>query len=328
LIGSWYSRKELTKRSTFFACSGTAASLLSSPLQQRILTSSWAQHGLKPFQWMFVIDAAISAPVAFYTLFVDPNTPSTTSAFYFNDTDKLVALERRRRIGAQMNTREPYTLAKIKSFFNTWHIWVLPLLFLTFNNSYTPISQQAFQLWIKNGLKLDSYYYNNIPAALSAGGIGYAIFVAYTNDYFRGRLNGPFLAFMFICVAFSCACLSVWNIPRGLHWFAYFGIAIPLSSGQPLIFSWVNRMLVHDDMKRNFVVVCTNTLAYVTGAWVPIFTFDQTQQPKFHIGFTYTACLSSLGLILTGVVLYLSNRDEKRRVKRFEEKDEELPSWG
>lgn len=328
LIGSWYSRKELTKRSTFFACAGTAAGLISGPLQQSILDSKWAQKGLHPFQWMFVIDAVISAPVAFYTLFTDPNTPSTTTAFYFTETDKKVALERRRRIGAQLNTRESYSFAKIKSFFNTWHVWVLPFLFLTFNNSYTPISQQAFQLWMKNGLKFKSYQYNIYPTAISAGGIGFSILVAYTNDFFRGRLNPYFLIFMFTSVIFSCACLSVWNIPIGLHWFSYFGIGIPLSVGQPLIFSWVNRMLAHDDMKRNFVVVCTNTLAYVTGAFVPIFTFNQTQNPEFHIGFTYTTCLSSLGLVLTVVTLFLSLRDDKRRKQRFEEKGEELPSWG
>ncbi|CCH41465.1 Vitamin H transporter [Wickerhamomyces ciferrii] len=328
LLGSWYSRKELTKRSTFFACAGTAAGLISGPLQQSILSSKWAQKGLEPFQWMFVIDAVISAPIAFYTLFTDPNTPSTTTAFYFTDTDKKIALERRRRIGAQLNTREKYSWKKIKSFFNTWHIWILPLLFLAFNNSYTPIGQQAFQLWMKNDLKLSSYDYNTYPTAISGGGIGLAVFVAYVNDYFRGRLNPVFLLLMFGIVAFSCACLSVWNIPTGLHWFTYFGIGIPLSVGQPMIFSWVNRMLAHDDMKRNFVVVCTNTLAYVTGAWVPILTFNQTQQPKFFIGFTYTACLSSFGLILTVITFYLSVRDDRRQIKEFKEKNEDVPVYG
>lgn len=71
----------------------------------------------------------------------------------------------------------------------------------------------------------------------------------------------------------GCALLSYWHIPRGLYWFCYFLIGIPPSYGQPFIYSWVNRLLLYDDMKRNFVV-CTNTLAYVTGAWVPIFVWN------------------------------------------------------
>lgn len=313
LIGSWYSRKELTKRATFFACAGVAAGLVSGPLQQQILGAEWAQHGLKPFQWMFVIDAVISTPIAFYTLFVDPNTPSTTTAFYFNDTDKKVALERRRRIGAQLNTREPYTWPKIKSFFNTWHVYVFPILFLAFNNAYQPISSQAFQLWMKMDLKLTSYQYNIYPTGISGGGIGLAIVVAYVNDYFKGRLTPYFLYFMFISVLFSCAVLSVWDhVPAGLHWFAYFGIGIPLNIGQPLIFSWLNHILAYDDMKRNFLVVTTNMLAYVTGAFVPIFTFDQTQAPRFFIGFTYTACLGALGVIFTTLAFGLTRWDERK----------------
>jgi len=315
LIGSWWDRKEITKRSTFFGVASTAAGLVSGPLQQRILKADWAQHGLKPFQWMFVIDAVISTPIAFYTLFVDPNTPSTTNAFYFNETDKRIALERRRRIGAQLNTREPYSFAKIKSFFNTWHIYLFPLLFLTFNNSYQPIHSQAFQLWMKMDLKLSSYDYNIYPTAVSGGGIGMAILVAYLNDFFKSKTNAIFLYLMFTSVCFSCAVLSAWEITIGLKWFAYYGYGIPLCFGQPLIFSWVNTRLAHDDMKRNFVVVCTNTLAYVTGAWVPIFTFDQTQAPRFFAGFTYTACLSALGLILTTVVLFMTKRDDKRASK-------------
>ncbi|KAH3670860.1 hypothetical protein WICMUC_004829 [Wickerhamomyces mucosus] len=326
LIGSWYSKEELSKRSSYFACAGSAASLVSGPLQQAILSSHWAHKHLKPFQWMFVFDAVISVPIAIYTLFTDPNTPSTTTAFYFNDTDKKIALERRRRIGAQLNIREKYTLKKIKSFFSTWHVWIFPWLFLAFNNSYTPISQQAFQLWMKNDLKLTSYQYNIYPTGLAGGGIGLALFVAYLNDYFKGRLNALLLVIMFTTVMFSCIVLAIWNIPRGLHWFAYFGIGIPLSYGQPIIYSWLNTNLAHDDMKRNFVVVCTNTLAYVTGAFVPVLTFNQKKAPKFHVGFCYTAGLCGLGIILTTITHFLLKRDSNRQktLKEIELKEDSL----
>lgn len=328
LIGSWYTKKELTKRSTLFACSGSVAGLISGPLQQAILESNWANKTYKPFQWMFIFDTLISVPVAFYTLIFNPNTPSTTKAFYFSETDKKVALERRRRAGAQIkHISESYTWGKIKSFGNTWHIWIFPLLFLSFNNAGTPISQQSFQLWMKNTLKLQPHQYNIYPVAISAAGIVYSLLVAYINDFSQGRLNSIFLVIMFSSVVFSCASLAAWDIPIWLHWFAYFGIGIPLKSGQPLIFSWVNRLLSHDDMKRNFVIVCTNTLAYVTGATIPLITFNHKDQPEFHIGFTYTAFLASVGLILTALTFFLGNRDDRilKKQKNYEVVDEEIP---
>ncbi|ODV74113.1 MFS general substrate transporter [Cyberlindnera jadinii NRRL Y-1542] len=312
LIGSWYSKKELSKRATLFGCSGTAAGLVSGPLQQRILQSSWAHRHLQPFQWMFVIDAAITIPVCVYTFFVDPNTPSTTTAFYFTEEDKLIALERRRRIGAQLNTREKYTWKLIKTFFNTWHIYVFPVLFLTFNNAYQPMTSQAFQLWMKRTLLLDSYYYNYYPTIISGVGIAFAVIAAYLNDWSKSKLTPYFLYIMYFFIVFSCAILTAWNVPRGLHWFAYFALGIPLSWGQPMIFSWLNGMLAHNDMKRNFVVVCTNTLAYVTGAWVPMLTFNQNDAPEFAKGFPYTLFLGAFGFVLTGLVQFLARRDRKR----------------
>ncbi|KAH3686725.1 hypothetical protein WICPIJ_002288 [Wickerhamomyces pijperi] len=312
LLGSWYSREELTKRSTFFSCAGTAAGLISGPVQSAILKSSWANRGhLKPFQWMFVIDAAIGVPIAFYTLFTDPNTPSTTTAWYFNETDVRVALERRRRIGAQLNTREKYSIKKVKSFFSTWHIYVFPLLFLAVNNSYQPVGSQAFQQWMKIDLHLTQSQYNIYPIIMSAGGIGLSLVMAYFNDYFKGKYNGASLAFMFCGLILTNASLAAWNIPMAYHWFCYYAMGIFLGVGQAMAFSWINRSLAHDDMKRNFVVVITNTTAYVTGAWVPLLTFNQDQAPRFHTGFTYTACLCSVGLIFTGITEYLINRDEK-----------------
>ncbi|ONH65758.1 Pantothenate transporter liz1 [Cyberlindnera fabianii] len=161
-IGSWYSKKELTKRAAFFGFrySCWLASV-----------STWPHKHFNLSNGCLLLMLLSHFPVALYTLFVDPNTPSTTNAWYFSRRDKLVALERRRRDGSQLNIREPYTLAKIKSFFNTWHIWVFPPLFLFYNNSGQPTTSQAFPLWIKTTLKLDSYYYNNYPIIISGGGI-------------------------------------------------------------------------------------------------------------------------------------------------------------
>jgi len=57
-------------------------------------------------------------------------------------------------------------------------------------------------------------------------------------------------------------------------------------------------------------VVLTNNLAYVTNAFVPIFTWSAADMPRYFIGFTYTACLSAFGLVLTAIATYLTYRRE------------------
>lgn len=312
LLGSNYAANEISVRSALFAVAGNMAGLVSGPLQLAVLRN-FKDSKIPPFKWMFIIDAIISFPIGIYTMFTDPNTPSTTDVWYFTEQDKLVGKERRRRIGAQLNTREKYTWTKIKLFFNTWHIYVFPILFLCYNNSCAANSQPTFQSFIKNYLELGPEKYNTFPSYVAACGIVITVIFALFHNAIGGKKNHFFVGLFFVIVMFGCAVLSAWNIPIGLHWAAYFFIGVPTSWGQPFIFSWVNRLLFEDDMKRNFLVVSTNVLAYVTGAWVPIFVWNTGDKPQYFIGFTYTACLCGLGLIMTTIAWYLTRRDEKRR---------------
>lgn len=112
-------------------------------------------------------------------------------------------------------------------------------------------------------------------------------------------LSTPFCLFDYrMCLA----CFLEHSV--GIALVLYFLIGVPTMWGQPFIFSWVNRLLYADDLKRNFVVVVTNTLAYVTGAWVPILVWNTNDKPEYFIGFTYTAVLASVGLLLTQVVYF------------------------
>lgn len=306
LLGCWYSKGELTKRSTLFSCSGSLAGLISGPLQQLILKMDWSGSSLVPFQWMFCIDCFLSIPVALYTYFMIPDTPSTTEVFYFDKLDKLVGMERRRLSGAQLE-KEPLSWSKLKTFFREqWYIYVFPLLFLCFNNSGELMTAQAFQLWMKIDLELDSSYYNMYPSVISALSIILALIVAKLNDW--GQLHALFLSTMFLCTVISGVILSIWQVPLKLHWMAYYLFGMTHSIGQPVIFSWINGILAHDDLQRNFVIVVTNTSAYFTSVWVPMLTFNQRDAPNFHVGFLYTTLLGICGLFLVATVVFKLNQ--------------------
>ncbi len=316
LVGSWYSKEEITKRSAFFACAGTAGQMVTGFLVTAIINGIGKTNTTyPPWKWLFVFDAVISYPVGIYTMCVDPNTPSTCTAWYLTPREKEIAIERRKRIGAQLNTRQPYTWTKIKSILNTWHIWVFPVLFLCYNNSGNAPGQPTFSGWLKYSLGMSQEHYNMYPTSASGASIAFALVCSYLADYFDGRTY-PFVYLYFFITLFGCICLSIWNIPTGLHWFAYYAITIPSTMGQPMIFCWVNRLLFYDDQKRNLTVAATNVLAYVTNAWLPIFTWNATDLPEYHVGFTFTSCLLSFGIIMTTIAVAFTIRDERREEAR------------
>lgn len=312
LVGSNYSAAEMTTRSSYFSAAGNAAAMVSGPLQLALL-KRFSGSTMPPFKWLFVFDALISFPIGIYTMLVDPNTPSTTDAFYFTEEDRLVGLERSRRFGARLNSRKKYTWSKIKTFFDTWHIFVFPLLFLAYNNSCSAFGQPTFTTWMKFDLKLGPGEYNIYPSLVTATGIFVSLALAYHHNYVGGNKNHWYVGSFFVFLIAGCSLLAHWDIPLRLHWLCYWIIGVPTMYGQPFIFSWVNRLLVKDDMKRNFLVVSTNVLAYVTGAWVPIFVWNTKYQPRYYLGFSYTAVLASFGFILTILAWHFTVRDEKRK---------------
>lgn len=307
LIGSWYTSDELTKRSTLFAQSGIAASMVTGYIQAAII-KGLSHNKLTPYKWLFVIDGIISFPVALYTMVANPNTPETTTSWYFTEEDKIIARLRRKRIGAK--PKKDYTWSGIRKVFSTWHVYVFPLIFLAYNNTGNVSGQPTFQSWLESK-GYTPVQYNVYPTAVNGAGIGFSLIIAWVSDWYGG-LNYPFLVLFFVFEIIGCALLAVWNIPNGLHWFCYFLTGVPMAWGQPMVFSWINRILRGDNEKRNLVVVLTNNLAYVTNAWVPILTWKASDMPRYYIGWTYTSVLSSFGLIVLFIAIYLVHRDEQQ----------------
>lgn len=312
LLGSWYNRDELTKRSSLFALSGVAAGMVTGYLQAAIL-SGLEHTSIASWKWLFVFDGIISFPVALYTMLVNPNTPETTTSWYLTKEEVEIAKERRRRVGDLEHKKEPIREV-IKRTFSTWHIYVFPLVFLCYNNTCSANSQPTMISWLKSEGYTPTEY-NVYPTAVAGAGIGVTLILAVVSDAFNG-LNYPFVAAYFAIQILGSAMLSYWNISTGAKWFAYFAVGVPTAWGQPMIFSWLNRSLYHDYQKRNLVVSITNTLAYVTGAWVPILVWNAKDMPRYQIGFTYNACLAAVGLVLTGVATFLWKRDGRRVVQK------------
>ncbi len=329
LVGSWYSQNELTKRSSLFACAGTLGTLCTGIIITGVLKvigdvendndngSNTGLGGLSTWKWLFLFDFLISLPIALYTIAVNPNTPATSKAWYFTEREKEIAIERRKKIGADCedwvdedSNTIPLTWAKIKSFGNTWHIWVFPLLFLCYNNSGAIHGQPTFISWLKITLGYKPTEYNLYPISTTALSIVVATICATISDANNGT-TWPFLIVYFILVGFASICLSIWDIPNWLHWASYYISAAPGTMGQPMIFCWVNRLLFDNDEKRSFVVSITNCLAYVTNSWVPILTWNARDMPEYHIGFVYTGFLCFLGLGFVCVAQLFTLRDEQ-----------------
>jgi len=144
VIGSWYRKDELAKRSCIFHTSSAIGTMFSGYLMAAVYHLG-GKGGLKGWQWLFIIDGVISLPIAIAGFFILPDVPEISRAWYFSKAvsqsltprcellltnhkelefgKKRVALEGRAQ-------RKPYTKAKVKKIFTSWHIYALSLLYV------------------------------------------------------------------------------------------------------------------------------------------------------------------------------------------------------
>jgi ACS family pantothenate transporter-like MFS transporter len=108
--------------------------MISGYLQSAVLAGLNGTHGIAAWRWVFIIDGIITVIVAIYGLVFFPDTPHTTTAFYFTEEDKKRAVERLKE-----DDREPqFTSLSWDVFtraFTSWQLYVLTVLWMFWNTT-------------------------------------------------------------------------------------------------------------------------------------------------------------------------------------------------
>ncbi|GLA89020.1 hypothetical protein AtubIFM56815_003489 [Aspergillus tubingensis] len=282
IIGSWYRKDELAKRSCIFHTSSGIASMFSGYLMDAVFHLG-GRGGLKGWQWLFLIDGIISIPVAISGFFILPDVPEISSPFYLSEQEVKLAQKRMQFEGRK--DREPYTKSKLKKIFSSWHIYLLTIVYITFNNGAAG-SQPVFQQYLKDS----------------------------TNPvYSVGQINAYPTTTNAVQVVTTLIYASVWNIPTGWKWTCYIlsGAGYGLSG---LCMAWAHEICTDDNEERALVVGSMNEMAYVFQAWLPLVVWQQVDAPQYRKGFI-TVTIMSVILIISTVVTWRLQVWEGKRPK-------------
>ncbi|MCJ1233865.1 hypothetical protein MMC14_001823 [Varicellaria rhodocarpa] len=131
VIGSWYRKDELAKRSCIFHASGAIATMCSGFLMAAVYNLN-GRGGLAGWKWLFVMDGVVSMPIALAGFYFIPDLPENTRAHYLSEIERAYA--RKRMVLEGRKPKKPYTKALIKKILTSWHIYALSLLYVLFNN--------------------------------------------------------------------------------------------------------------------------------------------------------------------------------------------------
>ncbi|KAJ5965169.1 Major facilitator superfamily domain general substrate transporter [Penicillium vulpinum] len=313
IIGSWYRKDELAKRSCIFHTSSGIASMFSGYLMDAVFHLG-GRGGFKGWQWLFIIDGVISLPVAISGFFILPDVPEIANPWYLSkEANQEVNLAQTRMKLEGRQNREPYTRSKLKKIFTSWHIYLLTLLYICFNNGAAG-SQPIFQQFLKNS-KNPVYsisQINSIPTTTPAVQVVTTLAYAWISDTVLNGRRWPPIIFGACINIVSYVSLAVWDIPMGWKWTCYIisGAGYGLSG---LLMAWAHEICSEDNEERSLVIGSMNEMAYVFQAWLPLVVWQQVDAPEYPKGFITVTILSVILIIGTFGVRFLHKREKLRK---------------
>ncbi|KAI9666076.1 MAG: hypothetical protein M1821_004011 [Bathelium mastoideum] len=219
ILGSWYRKDELAKRACIFHTSGAVATMISGYLMAAVYRLG-GRGGYAGWQWLFIIDAVISLPVALAGYFVIPDVPEICRAFYFRKEEIAFAQKRMELEGRK--PRAKFTKKKIRKILTSWHIYLLALLYVTFNNGAGGAAP-IFAQYLKDSKnpKYTVTQINTYPTTTYAVQIVTTLTYAWLSDSVLNGARWPPIVFGGIINIICYVSLAVWDLPNGWRWTCY-----------------------------------------------------------------------------------------------------------
>ncbi|THH21258.1 hypothetical protein EW146_g270 [Bondarzewia mesenterica] len=344
VIGSWYKKEELAKRACIFHTASAVGPMVSGFLQAGTYNGL---NGLIVFAGLFIIDGAITVPIAILGYLIMPDLPTTTKpSFLYTNAQLEIGKRRMEEIGRKPPSH--FTRKKVLGFFKTWHLWMLVPLYVLFNNGGGGANSMIF--WLKSFNKSGHtvftiaqintyplgiqavqivtsppfYFFNNLCLSTEIHVSLKALVYAWWSDAVGARWPPMVFAGTWSMITYIVLAATPLYTHITRRWvFYYFTVCAGGLSG--LILAWANELTGNDNEKRSFVIASCNMWAYVVQAWLPIIIFPQVEQPRVFNGNVATACINFSMMCAAMGTLYLQRRDERQAIRTVSGRDQSVP---
>ncbi|KAK1598431.1 major facilitator superfamily transporter [Colletotrichum navitas] len=317
ILGAWYTERELGKRSGVFTASGLAGTFFGGFIQTGIHSSMDGLHGLSGWRWLFVIDGLLTIPVAIYGFLCFPDTPHTTTAFYFTEEEKALA---RSRV-PEIQERSPLTLRFMKKVLTSWYWWGFVVLWVIAGETESFSTNALLGLYMKSHpvSKYTVAQLNNYPTGVAAVGIASTLFWATLTDFFGGKrylvayfigVTGVATSAMVLAAARDPTSAASTSVVFGAYYWAGAVYAC-----QATFFAWCNDAMRYEEpVFRGVVLAGMNLGSNVVNSWWSIIFYGASMAPWFTRGM-WAMIATSIALVIWTIGLtYMARREEKRRV--------------
>lgn len=232
LIGHWYKKSEILRRSAYFVISGVIGQAISGFIQGGLYQNMDGVRGIAAWRWLFIFDAILGLPVIIYGIFAIPDTPKTTRAFYLNEWEKQRCVGRIEEDGRTPTGKWDMTI--FKRIFGSWQFYAFVIGYTFWTLTAGSYVMQFYALYLKYYGGYSVPQVNYMPTSISCINLVFMLSSGIVSDLLGKRW--PFLLFVSIILIFCYSVLISTGAPHHLRLAAYtmtgvYGCFTPILSG-------------------------------------------------------------------------------------------------
>ncbi|KAM5354956.1 hypothetical protein ACJ41O_001602 [Fusarium nematophilum] len=302
ILGSWYTKTELAKRTAIFHMTAPLGSAFGGYLQAAVYKNLNGVHGLAGWRWLYIVCGCMTVPVGLATFLILPDTPYTTKSRFLSRRECELAVERVQKAGKAKPAG--VNLQTVKRVLTKWRWYAFVFAYIVYGESCQ--ANGYFGIWLKS----ENYSVtdrNVIPTGSKLISAFCIVTWGFLSDYTGSRF--AFILSPLFLTLVPNGILAVWPASIPLKEFAFLTSSLHLVTA--IFYTWANEVCAGDNEERALVISSMNGMQYAVDAWMPIVIFPQTMAPDFRYGFPATFGFVLVAIVAVIVIRLLIFREKR-----------------
>ncbi|KAJ1887909.1 hypothetical protein LPJ66_008857 [Kickxella alabastrina] len=303
LCSFWYTRKQIAPRLALFFSAGMFAGIWAGPLAARLQK---IKGGLEGYQYIFLIEAAITVGLALIMWVVLDNYPET--ARFLTAEERAAGLRMLSEDKAQ-SARAPFRPQQVLRALSDWTLWGYAVIFWA--SALGGATQAIFGPTLIAAMGYESTHAQVLSAVPSACG-----FVVQIASMFFPRVHSRYSPWIMVCSGLACAFYAVIaSVESTRVRFAFLCLAnAALSPNMPLVSMWMS-MNVLGVTKKGVAAAVTVMFGGVSGL-IGAHVYRERDYPRYRFGHIFVcACNALIFLVALALQLYFRWENQRRDKK-------------
>ncbi|KAM0322146.1 hypothetical protein ACHAQA_009634 [Verticillium albo-atrum] len=304
MISMFYTRKEIATRMAIFYTGNMLASSFSGLIAAGIFSGLGGKMGLSGWQWLFIVQGALSIAVAILAFFTLPDSPLKTRWLTQEEREFAHA----RIFSDQTGRREGTSVwTGLREAATDWRVWVFCLM----DNFH--LSANGFKNFLPTVIETLGYSRNvtlalTCPPYLFAGGVSIA--VSWSSGRYNERTWHATISKLIAIAGFALSVATL-NIPaRFVGIMLFVGATYGVNN---IILGWTASVVGQTDEKKAVAIAMCNTLGNLASVYTP-YLWPSSDEPRY-----LTAMLASIGfsfgVIACAWVMRLSLQYQNKKLR-------------